>query len=233
MLISQRLFVAFALVTALIVTASEAQSRRKIPHDMRPQKAAEPEHHTQEDKRGTAEHPLSVNIIPTIEQEADAEKENTRAKLKAADDRKLVEYTRDLVLVGIVQFAVFVLQFIAFVTQAIYMRRTVTEMQSTTGAAIRAANATEGTLGHMRDTAERQLRAYINNSRAVISNVTTGMIPEVEIEVKNWGQTPAYRVRHTANITLAIFPLNVNIPQPAAPSETTIGPGSIFFSKRG
>ena len=105
-------------------------------------------------------------------------------------------------------------------------------MQSTTGAAIRAANATEGTLGHMRDTAERQLRAYINNSRAVISNATTGMIPEVEIEVKNWGQTPAYRVRHTANITLAIFPLNVDIPQPAALSETTVGPGS-NSSKRG
>jgi len=78
-------------------------------------------------------------------------------------------------------------------------------------------------------TAERQLRAYVINWRAIISNVTAGEIPEVEIEVKNFGQTPAYRVRHVARITLAIFPLIEDLALPPALSRITVGPGSIFF----
>jgi hypothetical protein len=214
MLISRRLFVAFVLATALIGSASEAQSRRKSPYDMRPQKAAKTEHRTQEDKRGTDEHPLSVNVIPTPEQKADAEKENASAKLNATDDRKLVEYTRDLVVVGIVQFAVFVLQFVAFVTQAIYMRRTVTEMQNATGAAIRAAKAAEDTIGHMRKTAEQQLRAYLSIDSGMRKGDHT-FTPKFKLRFKNCGQTPAYKGEGWVDIQVREYPLTSDL----VPSE--------------
>jgi hypothetical protein len=80
-----------------------------------------------------------------------------------------------------------------------------------------------------RKTAQRQLRAYVLNSRAVISNIVVGGDPQVEVEIKNWGQTPAYEVTATSNITLAAFPLKEFPSQPPSVSKITVGPGSHFF----
>jgi hypothetical protein len=92
-----------------------------------------------EDKRGTKDQPLTVNIVPTAEQKTASEKEAAETKLKASREEKLITYTGDLVLVGLVQFLVFVLQLIAFVVQAIYMRRSAEEMRKTTEAAERVS----------------------------------------------------------------------------------------------
>ena len=78
-------------------------------------------------------------------------------------------------------------------------------------------------------TSERQLRAYVLNRRGVISNIIIGGIPEVEIEMQNWGQTPAYKVEHNARITFATFPQGKLPPPPEALSQTTVAPGAIFY----
>lgn len=78
-------------------------------------------------------------------------------------------------------------------------------------------------------TAERQLRAYMNNVSTIIRNVEVGKVPEVRVEIKNWGHTPAYRVRHTGSYTLAIFPWSGTVRPPSYRSESTVGPGSNAF----
>lgn len=189
----------------VLIGSATAQSQRKFPNDPPPHKTAEPERGPQTDKRGTPEHPLTVNVVPTTEQNADSEKKNASAEFKASDDRKLVEYTGYLVLVGIVQFGVFVLQLRAFTTQAHYMRRTVTEMQSATGAAIRAANAAEDTIGHMRETSKRQLRAYVHVADVNILYMDSEWCPNIRIRVKNYGQTPAYKVSNRSGNMMALI----------------------------
>jgi hypothetical protein len=215
MLTSLRALAVFVLLAMTLIGSATAQSQRKSPNDPPPQKTAEPERGPQTDKRGTPEYPLTVNVVPTTEQKADAEKKNANAEFKASDDRKLVEYTGYLVLVGIVQFGVFVLQLIAFTTQAHYMRRTVTEMQNASGAAIRAANAAEDTISHMRETAERQLRAYISITPKDVINWTNK--PNrigVRFDLKNHGQTPGSKI--VFNFSMAVlwnpFPPNFILP---------------------
>src|ERR1700688_1321029 len=133
-----RAVLGFALLLALIGDSS-ARSRHHLPTSPTPktEQSATP------NQRGTPDHPLTVNIVPTAEQKAEAEKKDAEARLKAATDQKLVQYTGYQVLVGVVTFFIFILQLLAFTLQARYMRRTVIEMRRTTHATIRAARASQ------------------------------------------------------------------------------------------
>jgi hypothetical protein len=71
----------------------------------------------------------------TAEQTTAAAEKAAEAEIKASNERQLVSYTGDQVLVGLVQFFVFILQLIAFAVQAVYMRRSAAEMRKTTEAA--------------------------------------------------------------------------------------------------
>jgi hypothetical protein len=209
--------------------------RHKSPNDSPPRKAAETKRPFQTDKRGTTEQPLTVNLIPTPEQKTDAGEEKANAERKAVDDRKLVEYTGYLVFVGVVQFGVFVLQLIAFTAQALYMRRTVSEMQSTTSAAIRAACAAEETIGHMRETAQRQLRAYVYPVSVTLSDFAIGSIPTAEIAIKNTGQTPAYKLRFIEAMVFGRVPPGIlpDLTIPPDPPQMTLGAGMHMHVKHG
>jgi hypothetical protein len=122
------------LATSLFVSICDyclAQSLQQPPASQAPKT----EQSASQDKRGTKDQPLTVNVIPTAEQKAEAEKQAAEAQQKGGADEELISYTGDLVLVGIVQFGVFVLQLIAFIVQAIYIRRSAVEMRKTTEAA--------------------------------------------------------------------------------------------------
>lgn len=120
-------------LTVLSVSISDSfgQSRNEPTANQAPKT----EQGTTQDKRGTKNTPVTVNVVPTAEQQTASEKETAEAKIKASREEKLITYTGDLVLVGLVQFLVFVLQLIAFVVQATYMRRSAEEMRKTTEAA--------------------------------------------------------------------------------------------------
>jgi hypothetical protein len=90
--------------------------------------------------------------------------------------------------------------------------------------------AGERQLIHLSDTAQQQLRAYINNVSAVISNVGAGKSVEVRVEIKNFGQTPAYNVRHYSQLTLAHFPWTESAMNFAPLSTSTMGPGANSFN---
>ena len=139
------LVIALALLAAF-ASDSRGQSQKPSRND-----AQKTEQATKPDQRGTPNQPLSVNIVPTDEQKADAQKKDRDAAIKAADDKKLVEYTGYQVLIGIITFFIFVLQLIAFSLQACYMRRSYVEMRRTTRATIRATLAAQNALKLGRD----------------------------------------------------------------------------------
>lgn len=116
-----------------------AQSQQPAPIQETPKTAASPA----QEQRGTKDNPFTVNVEPTEEQKAAAEKQDVESKLKAADDKKLIEYTGDQVLIGIVTFLIFLLQLVAFIAQACYMRKSASEMRRTTRATISAARAAQ------------------------------------------------------------------------------------------
>jgi hypothetical protein len=186
-------FVALALCLAMIGDSSAQsrdQPRREAP---KPQQSANP------DQRGTPSQPLSVNVVPTSEQKADAEKKEAEAEIKAADDHKFVEYAWDQVLVGILTFCIFVLQLLAFSIQACYMRRTAIEMRRTTHAAIRSTRAAQKSAvaatvqARVSEDALTQLeRPYIFIFD--VKNIIYDAVLEkfyVEYSVANYGKIPA------------------------------------------
>jgi hypothetical protein len=63
------------------------------------------------------------------------------------------------------------------------------------------------TLRHSRETAERQLRAYVFVSSAAVMNVVEGDgIPEAQVVIKNFGQTPAYGFVNITGFAANIYP---------------------------
>jgi hypothetical protein len=63
------------------------------------------------------------------------------------------------------------------------------------------------TLRHSRQSVERQLRAYVFVSGAAVTNVTEGDgIPEAQVVIKNFGQTPAYKVVNVTGFAMDVYP---------------------------
>lgn len=104
------------------------------------------------------------------------------------------------------------------------------------------------TLKAMRESSERQLRAYVMAENSTIFNVANpvaifaGQVftptgaeitnpacgPGVRIQIKNAGQTPAYEVAHWANICFREFPLKSLLPARDPnfmPVKSVLGPG--------
>jgi hypothetical protein len=63
-------------------------------------------------------------------------------------------------------------------------------------------------------TAERQLRAYIFVGARKAPSLEVDAVPELELFVKNVGQTPAHRVQHWTNMGILPYPLNIPLPGP-------------------
>jgi hypothetical protein len=99
-----------------------------------------------------------------------------------------------------------------------------------------------------KDTARRQLRAYVLVERGIIGNVanpipgpgekieTVARIllptagPNAQITIKNTGQTPAYELVHWGRICIQEFPLTSQLPPmptPEAKFWTVMGPGIV------
>lgn len=133
--------IAFLVLTLCLAFAGDSWGRQRTQPARH--EAAKAEQTANPNQRGTPEEPLTVNVVPTPEQKAEAEKKEIEAKVKAADDHKLVEYAADQVVIGVVTFGIFLLQLAAFVAQAIFMRRTVIEARRTTHASIRSAAAAQ------------------------------------------------------------------------------------------
>jgi hypothetical protein len=139
MLKIRHLFLTLAVLVAFVPDSQGQSSRHQAPANQAPktEQSAAPE------QRGTPDKPLTVNVVPTAEQKAAAAKDAAEAEIKTANEGRLIQYTRDQVIVGIVSFLIFLLQLVAFVAQACYMRRSYIEMRRTTHANIRSTRAAQ------------------------------------------------------------------------------------------
>jgi hypothetical protein len=66
--------------------------------------------------------------------------------------------------------------------------------------------------GVLKDSAQRQLRAYVGISKCSLK-LEPANIPEGQVCVQNFGQTPAHKVRQWINIRIAPYPLTFTLPE--------------------
>lgn len=112
----------------------------------------------------------------------------------------------------------------------------------------RATEVMQDQLRHMRESSERQLRAYVVSEMGSICNIappvrTSGPTPQTDarithpdwgpvatMRIKNAGQTPAFRVQHWGNMCFGEYPLTSILPPKDAsvkPIHSMLGPGII------
>lgn len=101
-------------------------------------------------------------------------------------------------------------------------------------AARASAEAATATVTEMRDTAEKQLRAYVCVDSATLKFPQPD-IPEAQVHFRNSGQTPAYNVRGWIHTWFGEYPLKEalpNAPDDLRKGTETLAPGrrSIFVA---
>jgi hypothetical protein len=108
--------------------------------------------------------------------------------------KKLTDFTGGLVVVGLLQ--ALVLGFTAWL-----IKRQADQM-------VEAGQQTERVIAQMRDTTERQLRAYVGITSASARMINKNTLAVI-VCIKNFGQTPAHKLRHVINYRMAKHPLNI------------------------
>jgi hypothetical protein len=88
-------------------------------------------------------------------------------------------------------------------------------------------NAGERQLQLSRDTAQRQLRAYLGVSLKTGPEIAANVAPRIFFIVKNYGATPARYIGHWAATTLSPHPSEPNFsPHPLKEGEINLNPGA-------
>jgi hypothetical protein len=85
-------------------------------------------------------------------------------------------------------------------------------------------------------TTRAQLRAYVFVESAHIEGVAIGHTPLANVTIKNFGQTPAFRLRQWARMGFQSFPLVGPIPKTAEDTitaERPLAPGGVFHVRLG
>jgi len=143
--------------------------------------------HAQQNKNNSTEAKngknTSPNVTVVVKQEnpphvEEGEKQNEE---ESKIQNKLTNFTGLLVVVGLVQ--AFVLGLTAWL-----IKRQADQM-------VEAGKQTERIIAQMKDTTVRQLRAYVGPSAATIKCAGVGKY-FAAVEIKNFGQTPAYKMRN-------------------------------------
>lgn len=118
------------------------------------------------------------------------------------------------------------------------MRRQSEAMEGAANETAKAAKAAADSVGAVRDQTQaahlnaiRELRAYlcVECSLVVFTDENHRPVPEVQVTLKNFGQTPAYNVRGWIHTWIASYPLTEELPLPEAgfpASNELLGPGA-------
>jgi hypothetical protein len=164
------------------------------------------------DQRGTDQVPLAVKILPAQDAKEQSDKAEHERKEKAVIDGKLAfetqriaDYTDRLALFTVLLFCVAVAQAGLFLWQLRYMRQGMRDSEMAAKAAQDSAEATRDSVTLARDTAQRQLRAYVFLDRIDIPIFNNPVTHQTERRIylawKNTGGTRTRRfmarVSHT------------------------------------
>ena len=112
--------------------------------------------------------------------------------------------------------------------QAFLFLRQLKLMRESLDTAASAARSAEHSVEIMRDTAQRQLRAYISIETSKIEFPEPGR-PKVTVNYRNAGQTPAYDVQTWIHQWIACYPMRCELPRPPGNfvmSKSVLGPGA-------
>jgi hypothetical protein len=102
--------------------------------------------------------------------------------------------------------------------QADDMKRSIAQTTRGADAAHRSADAAKEALALSNKTAERQLRAYVHIHDVRMSEMNSGFDPNIQIVLKNFGQTPAREITNTCNVVAVA----------TQPMESIFKPGNIY-----
>jgi hypothetical protein len=92
--------------------------------------------------------------------------------------------------------------------------------------------AGERQLVHLGDTAERQLRAYIGIDNVIMTEVEEGKKPKLSLRVRNYGQTPAYRLCNWgAAVVAATTPLKSSFQTKDYSGKMVLDPDGVITSR--
>jgi hypothetical protein len=173
------------------------------------------------DLRGTSQQPLLVNAtLPPKSAEEKAAEAQERAERLSTDT-----WTRGI---GIATILVLIAQAIAFIVQAHRLRQSVIEMQRATQATQQVAQAEQLTVDTMQATARRELKAYVFLHTSRVFQLGPNGRPEARVTFKNYGKTPAYKVKLTLDCGWAASFENLPQPPSTAVDVSTLGPDAEF-----
>jgi hypothetical protein len=163
---------------------------------------------------------------------------NDRDENKPNEDtliqRRLEIFTGLLVVVGFLQVVVLIWQSCIFLRtlRMIHLQTSIYERQRMQ--MVKAGEQTERIIAQTRDSAEKQLRAYVCLTRAEMK-IGPKFI-RVHIHTKNSGQTPAYNVRQWIHQWITDYPLKETLPEPPDDlpmSNAALGPGDHLIMPAG
>ena len=180
----KRSYLAILIASALLLSAdvkAERPSRQQVTvkHAEQNKAADNRQKQTATDERGTDKSPLSIKLLNTGKSEAETAQE-------ANQEKNTVDTNRWVIRLGFAGIGIALLQLIAFIFQAIRLKQTINVMK---------------------DTAERQLRAYVSGMPFHISSFDESHYAFVRFRITNEGQTPAYNMTHSAEIVLCPHPI--------------------------
>lgn len=78
---------------------------------------------------------------------------------------------------------------------------------------------------------ERELRAYVQVSKSCITRIGADLAPEAVLNIKNYGQTPAYDCRTSLTIAVRDFPGSDFPLAKQLPDTSGIAPGDFYESR--
>ena len=157
---------------------------------------------TSKDERGTERMPLVIKGIPAEKSPEQAIEDRKEREIKRALDRDLTSYTGWQAIFTFILIVVGIFQLGLFIWQLRLIRESLADTKTAAEAANKSADAAEHTVSTMKDTAERQLRAYVSVDSAEIIDLVAGFTPAARLIVKNSGQTPAYNLTGIGGIAI-------------------------------
>ena len=200
--------------------AAKGNSAQVAPQKERPDQA---DNSPKEQAPSVSKVPAAQEKEPKVVPDS---KNGNKANEGTQIQRNLEIFTGLLVVVGFLQVIVLVWQTCIFLKtlRTINLQARIYERQRIQ--MVNAGEQTEQIIEQMRDTAHRQLRAYVLVWAAQIKFKNLNA-PEVQVHFKNFGQTPAYQLHGWISIWIGEYPLKISLPQP--PSDfrkgtETLGP---------
>ncbi|NOG71540.1 hypothetical protein [Roseicella sp. DB1501] len=201
---------AVAIIAAALSPISSAQSPERAGETQsRPPVEREGERDAHQSEQPARSLSLPVRIIEDPVEAERAEERAQRTEQHEADDlvaqqraaiaaERAADAANDQVNIAWVQTVLAGVGTVALFWTLLLTRRSVKEAGRSADAAAAAVQAADRT-------AEKQLRAYVGIERITIYNVVAGRQPTVEIEITNFGQTPARRLTAWTEIEVLAF----------------------------